>query len=185
MKIEYLYHYYEKQKGPFLNLSRLEIDEAKSIQNKILKNEKVFASERPDDYLERRKELEHIAYTIFVKKGGRPQKKYPHYMVVEECKWLETWYKTPAFIKIPIQIFDMNKVSFSYGDLFPAFSDSLNNKEYSNQIYTYTEILEIVKKYGLPQEWNTDGKYGPERYIEAQIWDNGLIEKYIHYKEQK
>ena len=27
------------------------------------------------------------------------------------------------------------------------------------------EILGIIEKYGLPQEGNADGAYGPERYI--------------------
>jgi len=29
--------------------------------------------------------------------------------------------------------------------------------------------------YGLPQEWNADGQGGPERYIEAQVWDEPPI----------
>ena len=37
------------------------------------------------------------------------------------------------------------------------------------KLYTYDEILGIIEKYGLPQNWNDDGKYGPERYIEAHI----------------
>ena len=43
----------------------------------------------------------------------------------------------------------------------------------------YDEILAIIKKYGMPQEWNDDGKYGPERYIEALIWSNKVIQKYM------
>ena len=30
----------------------------------------------------------------------------------------------------------------------------------------------------MPQEWNDDGKYGPERYIEAHIWSDKVIQKY-------
>ena len=36
-----------------------------------------------------------------------------------------------------------------------------------------------VKKYGMPQEGNDDGKYGPERYIEAHIWSDKVIHKYV------
>ena len=39
-------------------------------------------------------------------------------------------------------------------------------------------ILQIIDKYGYPQEWNSEGKYGPERYIEAHIWSDEIIEKY-------
>ena len=34
------------------------------------------------------------------------------------------------------------------------------------------EILQMIDKYGYPNIWNKDGKHGPERYIEAQVWTN-------------
>ena len=49
----------------------------------------------------------------------------------------------------------------------------------------YEEILKIIEKYGLPQDWNRDGRYGPERYIEAHVWSDETICKYgysIHRK---
>ncbi|MBR6664582.1 MAG: hypothetical protein IKL22_02565 [Lachnospiraceae bacterium] len=51
-------------------------------------------------------------------------------------------------------------------------------KEYRRKLYTYKEILEIIKKYDLPQKWNDDGKFGPERYVEAHIWSDKTIGKY-------
>ena len=30
----------------------------------------------------------------------------------------------------------------------------------------------------MPQDWNDDGKYGPERYIEAHVWSDKTIQKY-------
>ena len=54
-----------------------------------------------------------------------------------------------------------------------------DGKEYRKKVYMYDEILEIIKKYGMPQDWNDDGKYGPERYIEAHIWSDKVIQKYI------
>lgn len=45
-----------------------------------------------------------------------------------------------------------------------------DGKEYRGQVYTYDEILKIIDKYGLPQNWNDDGAHGPERYIEVHIW---------------
>lgn len=46
-----------------------------------------------------------------------------------------------------------------------------DGKPYRGQVYTLSEIVEVIKQYGLPQHWNADEKLGPERYIEAQIWD--------------
>jgi hypothetical protein len=176
-KIDYLYHYYEKIDGPFRNLSDLNINEAQKVLSKIKAKNEVFASQRYDGYLERRLELEQIARKIFISKGGKPVRNVPHYMVVGECKWLKTWYKEGEFVKIHISKFDRDTISFSYGDLFPTFSPRVtDNKEYRKNVYTYEEIVELIKKYGLPQEWNEDGRYGPERYIEIQVWsDEPLI----------
>ena len=101
-------------------------------------------------------------------------------MVIEHSPWLSTWYENSTFVKIPIEKFDLRTLSFTYGDSMPTFSDSfLDGKEYRKQLYTYEEILNIIKKYGLPQLWNDDGSHGPERYIEVHIWDDTVIKKYI------
>ena len=42
-----------------------------------------------------------------------------------------------------------------------------------------TEQGEVIRfKYGLPKVWNADGKFGPERYIEAHIWSDETINRY-------
>jgi hypothetical protein len=56
----------------------------------------------------------------------------------------------------------------------------MDGKEYRRKLYTYDEILKIIEKYGLPQDWNDDGTFGPERYIEAHVWSDDPIEKYIN-----
>ena len=71
MKIQYLYHYYEKSKGPFLNLSDLNINDAQKLMDEVKENNDLMASHRYDGYLERRKELEQIARNIFISKGGK------------------------------------------------------------------------------------------------------------------
>ena len=67
--------------------------------------------------------------------------------------------------------------------MFPTFGKaSTDGKEYRKQVYTYSEIIGVIDKYGLPQVWNNDGRFGPERYIEAQVWSNEPIKKYLHGK---
>ena len=41
------------------------------------------------------------------------------------------------------------------------------------------EILEVIGKYGLPQDWNDDVKQGPERYIEVHVWSDDVISDYL------
>ena len=122
---------------------------------------------------------ENILRNEFRKKGGLIFRQVPYYMGVEHSPWLSTWYEHSSYIKIPIEDFDLRTISFTYGDSHPTFSDRVNDgKEYRKKLYTYDEILEVIEKYGLPQDWNDDGKYEPERYIEAHIWSDDVIDKY-------
>jgi hypothetical protein len=178
----YLYHYFDTSIGPFVSLSDIPMDDAKAILNAIKETKpNVQSAKRHPEYMEDRHYYEEILRTEFAKKGGIISRKSPHYMVVEHSPWLSTWFENCAYIKIPIEEFDLKTVSFTYGDSHPVFSPRVNKmdgKEYRKKLYTYDEILEIIKKYGLPQDWNNDGTYGPERYIEAHIWSNKTIGKY-------
>lgn len=177
----YLYHYYDKTIGPFKNLSDLSTEEANRVLQEIaITKPNVQCAKRQDDYMQARLYYENILRNEFQKKGGLIYRHVPHYMVVEHSPWLSTWYENSTFIKIPIEKFDLRTISFTYGDSHPTFSDRINDgKEYRKKLYTYEEILKIIEKYGLPQNWNDDGKYGPERYIEAHIWSDDVINEYL------
>jgi len=174
----YLYHYYEENTGPFRNLSSLSHDEAERVLDRIKTEGNVFASQRSDDYMKTRIELESKARAMFIQKGGKPISSYPHYMTLGECSWIKEWYKHGKELKIHIDEFDSEQISFTYGDLFPTmrFKDG---KPYREKIYTKQEIRKIIEEYGLPQEWNKEGKNGPERYIEVQIWNDKDLVKYF------
>jgi hypothetical protein len=176
----FLYHYFEKKIGPFKNLSDLHINEAQEVIEKIKKDRpSSLAAARDENYMKRRVDYEILAMKLFIEKGGKPLRRVPHYMVVGECSWLNSWYVEGDYVKIPIEEFDLNTISFTYGDMHPTFSPIVNDgKEYRKKLYTYEEILKVIDKYGLPQEWNSDGRFGPERYIEVQIWSDDVISKY-------
>ena len=175
-----LYHYYNKDSKPFLNLSDLELAEANDLMEKFRRERPdSYCAKRPTEYMANRLYYENILREEFQKKGGKMQREVPHYMVVEPCKWLRSWYENSAYIKIPIQEFDLQTLSFTYGDSHPTFSDRVNDgKEYRKKLYMYDEILEIIDKYGLPQDWNEDGQFGPERYIEVHVWSDETINRY-------
>ena len=164
----FLYHFYDARSGPFRSLTSVSQDEAREIIERI-------KTER---------NCERMLREAFAKKGGIMEIDSPHYMVLEFSPWLSTWYEESRYIKIPVEEFDLRTVSFTYGDSMPTFSDSVyDGKEYRKKVYFYDEILEIIKKYGMPQDWNDDGKYGPERYIEAHIWSDKVIKNYIQTGE--
>lgn len=176
----FFYHYYDKTVGPFASLSDIPVDEAKAVLNEIKKSKPNAQSAlRSPEYVQRRHRCERIVKEAFLKKGGLIQREFPHYMVIEHSPWLATWFENGAFVKIPMAEFDLRTVSFTYGDSMPAFSpQEISDREYFRQVYTHAEIIKIIEKYGLPQDWNDDGKHGYERYIEAQIWSDETIGKY-------
>jgi len=184
--IDFLCHYFDKNIGPFVSLSELSIGEANTVLNMIKQTRPNSQSASRDiEYMNRRHYYEGIIKEEFIKKGGVVKRNTPHFMVVGYVPWLRTWFENSAFVKISINEFDLKTVSFTYGDSHPVFSTAshkMDYKEYRRQLYTYDEILKIIDKYGLPQDWNADGQYGPERYVEAHIWCDETINKYRYGK---
>lgn len=176
-----LYHYYDRAYGPFRNLSDLSIEEAKAVLARIRQEKPGSQSARRDPlYVEHRRNCEEILRKEFAKKGGRMERRVPHYLVVEHSPWLGTWFENGAYVKISVDEFDKRTLSFTYGDSMPAFSPLVNDgKEYRKKLYTYEEILDIIHRYGLPQDWNGDGHCGPERYIEVHVWSDETIGRYL------
>ena len=176
---DFLSHYYEAARGPFRSLSDMPAEEAERILERIRREGLIFASKRPADYLTIRREMEARIRELFIQKGGRPQRDTPHSMCLGACAWLLAWYQEGREIRVPLAAFNPLTVSFTYGDCFPAMRYQ-DGKPYRGQVYTLEEIPEVVRLYGLPQEWNKDGKLGPERYIEAQVWDDEPLRAYLN-----
>ena len=164
-----LCHYYEANVGPFINLSDLAPENAEVILHRIRQDGLIFASKRASDYLKIRRELEDRVRSLFVARGGQPSRERPHYMVLGKCPWLLSWYQNGRELCIPLNEFNPRSISFTYGDTFPAmrFNDG---KPYRGQVYLLEELHDLILSFGLPQKTNPDGKFGPDRYIEAQIW---------------
>jgi len=54
-----------------------------------------------------------------------------------------------------------------------------DHKPYRKQVYNKQKIKQVIEEFGFPQHWNRLGDQGPERYIEAQIWDEEVIRAYL------
>jgi hypothetical protein len=148
----------------------LPLEQAEQVMDEIRRNGNRFASQRSSDYLKKRFEVENQIRKLFEEKGGQPRLVRPHYMILGSCPWVKAWYVDGRELQIKLDSFPIDCLSFTYGDSFPAMNYK-DGKPYRGQVYNRNELTEIIKQYGLPQEWNPDGKGGPERYIEAQVWD--------------
>ena len=175
---DFLTHYYENAAGPFSNLSTLSLEHAEQILDEIRSSGSRFASQRSSDYMSRRFALEDKIRSLFEVKGGLPKLARPHYMILGTCPWLKTWYVAGRELQIKLDSIPESCASFTYGDSFPAMNYN-DGKPTRGQVYTRNELAELIERYGLPQVWNPDGKGGPERYIEAQIWDDVPLKEYL------
>lgn len=177
--MDFIYHYYEKSVGPFVSLSGLPLNKAQGILDRLISENKTFAAKRNETYLAKRCGLEQTVRQLFIAKGGKPQRDTPHYFVIGECSWLETWFQNPAYIKIPFKNLDTQTVSFTYGDTFPTFSERIPDKpEYWGKVYIYEEIAELIDRLGLPQEkWDTP-VFAQPAYVEVQLWTDDPIKEY-------
>jgi hypothetical protein len=168
---DFLTHYYEAAHGPFRSLSDLSLEAAEAVQDALRREDATFASQRAVDYLAIRRELERTLYARFVGKGGRPRRTTPHYLIVGACPWVATWYRDGREVRVPLAAFSPETVSLTYGDSFPAMRYE-DGKPYRGEVYRLDELPALVAEFGLPQTWNPDGLLGPDRYIEAQVWDD-------------
>ena len=91
------------------NISELSEQDAENVMRKLaLEKEKAFCNQRSPEYFKMRKYYEEILRNEFQKKGGKIERLVPHYMVVEECGFLESWYVNSSSIKIDINEFDIS-----------------------------------------------------------------------------
>ena len=171
-----LYHYFERKIGPFVSISGMSIEDAMKIQSQLTTHfHKEYRNQR---YYERRQYLERHVRTLFIEKGGKPILDVPYYMIIGESSFLATWFEDSDYIMIPISEFDLQTISFTFGDTFPTFSPRVtDNMEYRKKVYFYDEILTLIQKYGLPQNtW--DGTYESPCYVEVQVWNDTPIKHY-------
>ena len=136
---------------------------------------------RSKKYYERREYLEQFVRAMFIAKGGKPVLDVPYYMTIGKSSFAASWFEESQYVTIPLDEFDLQTLSFTYGVTFPTFSPHVtDNLEYRRQAYRYDEILGIIEKYGLPQD-SWDGTYASPCYVEAQVWSDMPIKDYCKF----
>lgn len=169
----YCSHYFEKEKGPFLNI--LEVEEKIEVFD-----DGTFNASRPPDYLQTRKVVEQWLYQAFIEKGGKPKLRHPRYLTVGECKWILGWYRNGKEIKIPVSALPRDAVSFTYPDSIVSYQLSKTNlnRECYGKVFLLEELPEVIKTYGLPGNMKHLKSHIYEKYIEVQVWDDGPLREF-------
>lgn len=165
-----LYRYFSIREGPFEG-HRILIDEREYQETY---GNKSFMH----DYPTIREATDRRVRDLFISKGGVPETEHPYHMVLGRC---DEWFKGRkgfiASLAIDIEEFDPGIISFTYGDSIPSMN-GLIDRPYGGKVYTLSEIVDVIKEFGMPQDWNPHEEYGLENYIEAQIWSEKPLERY-------
>lgn len=179
-----LTHYYHKDDYPFQSLLCLSEEEAlRAISNLDHRTGLVYRRFKdPIGYLKRRQATESWLRYEFIRKGGKPASTYPHYFVVEQATWIEEGYDGQSNkLQVPISTFNPELVSFTYPDSMVSYwllsqADKVYyHPEYHGQVFLFDEIIEIIGKFGIPnEEWRTEETRKYDLFIEAQVWNSNL-----------
>ena len=190
----YIYHYFEKERGPFLSLSDVSDDKIKKILEQSRAEDKesgkstLLGSVYSDDNINIRRHQEHMTRVTFAEKGGKPVREFPCYAVLARgndsnyIEGLKSRYKIGEYVRIPVEDLDMTAVSFTYGDqcetVNPAEYENFLANTYRPPVYTYDEILDVIAERGWI-EYTGDWGWPRPWYIEAQMWnDDASLERY-------
>lgn len=174
----FLVHYCHPNCQPFQNIMRLSEEEAFLVAEKLAKeNPDTTAFYRFADFVNYypcRMKTDELLYDQFVRLGGKPKEKHPISFVLQGCDYLDGWFGHGTAYKIRLSEVSPDSVSFSLGDSCAQYKKT-------------GKIRQLTEEQLLAQIDDFDGgieafmKYAAEHYsyIEAQLWDDGLLEKIL------
>ena len=184
---DFITHYYLPDRAPFLNLSDLSKEEMRPIVEdlNIRKEEGKMNRGFPDWYFLQRKEAEINLRKAYIKKGGNPKRKSPHYFTLGRSIGFEWVYKNNfRTIEIPISLIK-SKLMFSVGDTLWTFAKSQNpnqefkNKWYQGDLYDYAETMEIIHKLELDLNCHDSINKSQVFCIESFIWSDDELNELL------
>lgn len=187
--MEDLYHYFDRERGPFRSLTALPYAQARAVLLAKQARDPRSVNLRIDWYLSRRYADEKTVRDRFIAIGGKPVRSAPVYCTLGPNENMKTWFDNAGCIRMPVSAFDPDTVSFTYGDMFAVFNPALDTgEEWWGRVYRYEEILRLIEAYGLPEDPAYDmkrrvfpkGKPINQRlkYIEAQVWSDEALERW-------
>ncbi|CAN5560246.1 hypothetical protein BH10BAC1_BH10BAC1_03570 [soil metagenome] len=174
----FLTHYYLPDRKPFLNLSSLKEADLNAVLEELRHKTETGENKRmfSDWYVAERKISEEHLKKEFLKKGGIIEKEFPHYFVFGESSIQKSLAKNTKEIRIELNQVPLDKLSFTYPDSMATMvlkDDELYKMPYHGKVFTYLEILEVIKEFGFPKdEIAMTSKFHFPLYIEAQLWSD-------------
>jgi len=172
MKVpDYLTYFYRKNQPMFQSIC--ELDEA--VAEEILSHDVLWRGD--GTYLPYRKKHDQYLRKSFIAKGGKPELDYPVYMILGDSPTgpHDMHNDFDYFMKIPLSIFPVETVSYTYPDsMYKVPLDELDKvhleRDPAPQVYLLPDIPDVITIYEV-YKYNNHA-------IEAQIWSLEPLKEY-------
>lgn len=172
---DFLTHYYSDQ--PFRSVTELTIQECAEVLQNIAARGPLPRRLQSEFYFKQRRRYEAVMHEQFVAKGGRPQRRVPHYAILGES---EIWARIrPSALRIPLRELPSESVSFTYTDSFMNYVDRdldggrIRRKPQYGTLYRLEELEDLFVTHGWPGDrWKSEPDWEHDIYVEAQLWND-------------
>jgi len=185
-------HYHLADKRPFLNLSDLAEPELTGVMQDLERRrasaglKRVFGAR----YMHMRRLTEGRLYELFIRAGGMPERKAPHYFVLGSSEWYRGLAPDTREVVLPLADLPTGATSFTYPDSFtamafgPQFGLPLQPRPYHEKVFRLAQLKDVIVQYGLPDGGTEDRYEGYahrpfEKYIEVQVWSDNPIRSFL------
>lgn len=179
---DFVTHYYAEQ--PFRTLTELTEEACQAALASMGPPETLPRRLRSEFYFQERRRYEERMREQFLAKGGRPQRKVPHYAILGES---EIWAKIrPSALRIPLENLPADAISFTYTDSFANYvgrdldGDVIPRKPQYETLYRLDELPYLFQRWGWPGDrWKTEPDWAHDLYVEVQLWDDEPLRPFI------
>ena len=180
-------HYHRADRAPFLSLCDLETADAAGVMAEL----PTAGSRRRfgPRYLPLRHQTEHRLRTLFVGRGGRPERTSPHYFVLGASAWFAGLYDDPRTVELPLSTLPRDQVSITLPDSITAMELGVPmgvapaHPEHAGRVYLVDELSEALARHD-PRAGEAPDYEGHQRadldvYVEVQLWSDAPLRRWV------
>jgi hypothetical protein len=175
-------HNYASARGIGRNICNLPDAEAERILTDI---QAVAGRQMSANYLKRRRVIEDWLIAERRSKLGKTRLDRPIYFFLGDFADGKDSSR-PESLVMPLTAFEAETLTFTYPDSMASLPLATKHehlsyrKEYHGQVFTLSEIKEVVAKVGMPANRpKNDPTPVYDKFIEAQVWDDRPIKRYL------
>jgi len=178
-----LLHLYVNPDGPFQSISELPGSKAARLMDQMTEanawHPPRFSPEKRERYMTARRRSEQRLHSAFSRKGGRPRRNHPYYLILETPDAQGLW-PTARRVRVPLDAIASEVISFTYldsmvcdalltdPDCVPANCRQFAGLSCLSDVYRVEELPDLIEKFGFPQG----------TYVEAQVWADEPLKQY-------